>query len=73
MRRTYPNLRAFLDASGQSQAEFAAQIGLSQGYLSRLIRGLQQPPLDLALRIAQAARIPVESLVSKTDRIPVEK
>jgi transcriptional regulator with XRE-family HTH domain len=62
-RRTYPNVTIFLAETGITQAKMAHDLGLSQGYISRLRRGLQQPPLDLALRISRYARVPIESLV----------
>lgn len=72
-RRTYPNLATYLEETGTTQAELAERLGLSQGYLSRLIRGLQQPTLDLALVIARMTRIPIESLVRAESGIPAEK
>ena len=69
-RRTYPDLRGFLEGTGTTQAEMAEALGLSQGQISKLVRGLQQPSLDLALRIARYARVPVESLVRPAWREP---
>jgi transcriptional regulator with XRE-family HTH domain len=62
-RRIYPNIAAYLHATGQTQAELAEALGLAQGHMSRIIRRLQQPSLDLALRIARHTRVPVDSLV----------
>lgn len=72
-RRAYPNLTSYLDGTGQTQAQAAARIGCSQGYFSKLVRGLQQPSLDEALRISRLTGVPVESLVSRDRNIPVEK
>lgn len=63
--RTYPNLRAYLDAQGMSQAELATQLGRSQPFISKLLNGLVQPSLNEALRIAVVCRVPVESLVTR--------
>jgi transcriptional regulator with XRE-family HTH domain len=72
-RRTYPDLVTFLEETGTTQVELAMRLGLSQPYMSRIVRGLQQPPLDLALQIARMARVPVESLVRADLDIPVQK
>lgn len=64
-RRTYPNLTAYLDDTGQNQVELAARLRRSQAFVSKLVNGLAQPSLHEALRIARICRIPVESLVSR--------
>ena len=69
-RRTYPNLLTFLRETGTTQAEMAERLGLSQGQISKLVNGKIQPSLDLALRIARYARVPVESLVRPAWREP---
>ena len=69
-RRTYPDLPTFLFETGTTQVEMARALGLSQGQISKLVNGLQQPSLDLALRIARYAHIPVESLVRPAWREP---
>jgi len=56
-------LAQYLEKSGESQTAFARRIGVSQSYISRIANGIQNPPLDLALRIADLANIPIESLV----------
>ena len=67
-KRTYPSIAARMKATGETQVELAEKIGRSQAYMSKIVRGLQQPALDEALRIATKLRIPVESLVSETNR-----
>jgi transcriptional regulator with XRE-family HTH domain len=67
--RTYRNLTSYLAETGMNQVELAAMLGKSQPYISKLIRGLHQPPLDEALRIAAKCRIPVESLVSVANEL----
>lgn len=57
------NLREHLDQSGETQQEFAARVGVTQSYVSRILAGERVPSLQLALRIANAAEIPVASLV----------
>lgn len=73
LRRTYPDLTSYLEATGQTQAELAAKLGKSQAFISKLRRGLIQPSLDEALRIASEIGIPVESLVSPRGNILAEK
>ena len=73
IRRTYPDLRRYLAATGQTQAELAARLGLSQAFISKLLRGLIQPSLDEALRIADVVGVPVESLVARDRNILTEK
>lgn len=68
-RRTYPNLTAYLDSTGQTQTELAARLARSQAFVSKLVNGLAQPSLDEALRIARICRVPVESLVTRESAI----
>jgi transcriptional regulator with XRE-family HTH domain len=70
---TYPNLLAFLEATGTTQVELAQLLRRSQGYISRLVNGIQQPSLDEALRIAKITGIPVESLAVRPRHMPVKK
>lgn len=62
MKRRHPNLRAYFDASGETQERFAARVGCRQAMVSRVLDGKAIPSFPLALRIAKAASIPVESL-----------
>lgn len=64
-QRTYPNLRAYLEANGMNQVELATKLGRSQAFISKLVNGLTQPTLDDALAISRICRIPVESLVTR--------
>lgn len=68
-QRTYPNLTAYLDGTGQTQAELAARLNRSQAFVSKLVNGLAQPSLDEALRVARICRVPVESLVSRDNAL----
>jgi len=60
-RRTYRDLRAYLAGSGDTQAEMARRIGISQAHISRILNGDAVPRPALATRIARYARIPIES------------
>lgn len=61
--RTYPNLLAYFNETGDTQERFAAKLGISQSYMSKIVRNLQQPELRLALKIARKAHVPLESLL----------
>jgi DNA-binding XRE family transcriptional regulator len=64
MKQKPTNLAEYLKRAGLTQAQFAASVGVHQPTISKLIRGAKRPSLRLALKIAAAAGIPVESLVS---------
>ena len=61
--RTYPNLAAFFHAEGRIQNQVAHELGISSSLLSMIRWGLRQPQLDLALRISDRCRVPLESLI----------
>ena len=62
-RRSYPNLQMFLDKSGTSQSVLARRIGVNPSYISLILGGHRVPSLALAAKIADAANIPIESLL----------
>lgn len=59
-------LNEYLKASGETQARFAARVGLSQSYLNEISRGLKTPSLPVALKIVAATGgvVALSSLVS---------
>jgi transcriptional regulator with XRE-family HTH domain len=57
----YPDLATALAATEITQEEFAAAMGVSQACISRIVHGHQVPRPELAIRIARAARIPLDS------------
>ena len=63
MRTKHADLKAFIDATGTSQAKLARQVGISQSYLSRIVNRRDTPLLELAIRIHMATGVPYESLV----------
>lgn len=63
MPRIYPNLGAFLKDSRITHEAFAAEMGIASSYVSMLVNGERTPSLPLALRIAERANIPLESLL----------
>lgn len=57
------NLQTYFDAGAETQAAFASRVGLSRSFVSRVVSGERVPSLPIALRIAKAANVPVESLL----------
>lgn len=47
-------LKQHLTSTGQSQRDFAAQIGIDPSYLSLLVSGKKRPSLEVAVRIETA-------------------
>ena len=66
MKRTYPNLAAFLEDTDTTLQTFADLIGTWPSYVSMVKDGKRTPSLPLAIRIAEIARIPIASLVATT-------
>lgn len=56
-------LKALLDEKGIQQAELAENVGVSQAFISYLIKGLKQPSLILIKRIADYLHVPIDELV----------
>lgn len=44
-------LKQFIKDSGVSQREWAQRLGITEGYLSRILSGEKKPSLDLAAEI----------------------
>lgn len=63
MKRKPSTLREYLDANGITQAQFARRVGTTQAHVSRVLSGGRVPSLEMAIRIAREAGIPVESLI----------
>lgn len=64
-RRRYPNLAMFLDKSGTSQHALAKRIGVNPSYVSLILGRRRVPSLRIAAKIADAANIPIESLLGR--------
>lgn len=56
-------LKALLVEKGIQQAELAENVGVSQAFISYLIKGLKQPSLILIKRIADYLHVPIDELV----------
>lgn len=66
MPKTKPQtLAEWLEASGLTQAELAARVGVQQPVISRLVRGQRMPSAKLAVRLARVTGLPLESLLSE--------
>lgn len=63
-KRTYPNLRTYFEKSGDNQAAFGTRVNRSQSWVSRVTTGELEPSLADALMVSEAARVPLESLIS---------
>lgn len=64
--KIYPHLRAYLDdlgRQGSTQADFAARMEMSEGYLSDLKNGRVRPSLILAKRLSDECGVPIESFL----------
>lgn len=63
-RKQYRSLADYLARTHTTQEMFAARLGTRQSVISRYVRGKAEPSLRMACRIADAARIPIRSLVA---------
>lgn len=54
-------LRRRLEVLGWTQAELASRLGVTPGPVSRWLSGERAPTLEMALRIARVAGVPVEA------------
>lgn len=57
------NLRAIIEATGQSQRQFAAKAGTSHVYVNRVLQGKIKPTLTMAEKLAGAAGLKVVDLL----------
>lgn len=61
-RKTYRSLAEYFQATGITQEELAAKLGVSQSYMSLLAKGSRRPSLPLGLAIERETGVPVEAL-----------
>jgi transcriptional regulator with XRE-family HTH domain len=59
-RPRYPDLATYFAKSGDSQANAARELGVSQAQISRIVAGAI-PRIELRIRLATYANIPLES------------
>jgi transcriptional regulator with XRE-family HTH domain len=63
-RRPYATVQAWMDANGFSQLEASKRIGCSSSHLCNILRKHKRVSGRLAVRIAKAANVPLESLLT---------
>ena len=68
-KRIGDNLQAAMDHRGICQAELSRITGESNARISYYRRGMKLPSLAVASRLAEALRIPLESLLAKKIKI----
>ncbi|BDG27217.1 MULTISPECIES: helix-turn-helix domain-containing protein [Thermus] len=56
-------LRTLREERGLSQGALAKKIGVTQGYIHQLERGIRRPSIRVLLRLAQALDVPPETLL----------
>jgi transcriptional regulator with XRE-family HTH domain len=62
-KRFAMRLKQLRDDAGLTQAELAAKIGVSRGYLARLEMGRHDPPLSRLQALAKALKVDVAKLL----------
>lgn len=58
-------LKVAILQSGKTQREVAEEIGISEGYLSRFVRGWEQPNEEQRKAIAKALRTKADQLFAE--------
>lgn len=54
-------LRAWLDRSRKQQKDLAAELGITDSYLSQVLSGIRRPKLEILIRIESVTGVPVSS------------
>lgn len=60
------NLKEFRNLIGISQKQLASKLGISQGYISEVEKGLKSPTVRMLYKIANALEICPHMLLSST-------
>ena len=60
-RGHFADLASYIRKSRDTQTHIAQQVGVSQSLISRIAAGLTVPRADLAERLVEYARIPLDS------------
>lgn len=68
-RVAYASIEAYLEATGSTQEQLAADLGITQSALSMIKNGLRVPRPALALRIHEITGVPLESILRGKDRV----
>jgi transcriptional regulator with XRE-family HTH domain len=64
----FPTLRAYMAVTGDTQANIARALGITQAQVSRILAGKVVPRPALAIRLAAYAEIPIESFTLEAAR-----
>jgi len=56
-------LAAYLKTSGISARKFARKVGISQSYLSLLLKGERHPAWKVAIKLARESGVPIERVL----------
>jgi transcriptional regulator with XRE-family HTH domain len=70
MSRKINPLRQILRDRGVSQSALAAELGICQAYLSRLLGGTRRMGADLALRVSKKYHVDLAELLQAGKRWP---
>lgn len=65
--KRYTSLAAYLKATGRTQEQLAAEIGVRQGLISKYVRGAQTPRLAIAIKLSKVTGVPLEALSRTKD------
>ena len=60
----YPKLKQLMDSRSVTQAELADAVGVSEAAISYILRGLKQPSLAVAQRMAEFLGVTVDELLT---------
>jgi transcriptional regulator with XRE-family HTH domain len=63
MKRRYRTVRAYLEANGITQEQFARVLGISQAHLSEILSGRKRPSVAVALQIEAVTGVTVRQLI----------
>lgn len=61
----YASLNAFFEATRLTQAELAAQVGVTHSAISHYVRGRRIPQPAVALKLSAVCRVPLATLLQK--------
>lgn len=70
-RKIYPDFQSYLEdftRAGGLQSEFAARMGISEGYLSDIKSRRARPGFLLAKRLADECGVPLEAFLYAPER-----
>lgn len=59
-------LKNLLEEKGISQAELAKNVGVTQAFISYIVKGFKQPSVALLKRIAEYLQVTVDELLQES-------